>query len=318
MQLQRQHTKHTGIIAWFARNHIAANLMMLLILTAGLISSYTIQKEVFPGFETDTIQVRVPFPGAAPKEVEEGLVLRVEEAVQNIKGIKEVNSVAYEGLALVNLEAETGYDLNALLDEVKGRVDAISTFPDLTEKPTIEKLEFERDVIWIAVYGAVDARTRKTIANEIRDELLTLKDISVVKILGDRDYEIAIEISEDTLRKYGLTLGEVAAAVRTSSLDVPGGTIKSETGDILLRTKGQAYTSLEYGSITLRNNIDGSRLLLSDIATIRDDFVETEEFSRFNGEESRITSPGKRRLYPMAYPFLRGVVLHSILKTAST
>ena len=239
------------------------------------------------------------FPVRPLKEVEEGVVLRIEEVMQDIKGIKKMTARAREGLATVNLEVEAGYDLNEVLNEVKGRVDTISTFPALTEKPTIEKLEFPRDVIWISVYGAVDARTRKTIASEIRDELLALKDISLVKILGDRNYEIAIEISEDTLRKYGLTLGEVAAAVRNSSLDLPGGAIKTDTGDILLRTKGQAYTGLEYGNITLRNNIDGSRLLLSDIASIKDDFVETEGFSRFNGQESlsiRVQSTGEQNV----------------------
>ncbi len=299
MQLKRQHTDEKGIIAWFAGNHVAANLMMLLIVIAGLISTYTIQKEVFPNFETNTIQVSVPYPGAAPKEVEEGVILRIEEAVQDIKGIKKINSIAREGLALVNLEIEVSYDLSDVLDDVKGRIDAISTFPELTEKPIVEKLEFERDVIWISVYGDIDARARKTIANEIRDELLALKDISVVKILGDRDYEIAIEVSESTLRQYDLSMAEVAAAVRASSLDLPGGTIKSEVGDILLRTKGQAYTGLDYGNIALRSNTDGTRLLLGDIANIKDGFVETEEFSRFNGKPSlsiRVQSTGDQNV----------------------
>ncbi len=299
MQSKKQHTNEKGIIAWFASNHVAANLMMLLIITAGLGSTYTIQKEVFPEFETNTIQVTVPYLGAAPKEVEEAVILRIEEAVQDIKGIKNLNSIASEGVALVNLEIEPSYDLNNVLDEVKGRVDAISTFPELTEKPIIEKMEFERDVIWVSVYGDIDARARKTIANEVRDELLALEDISVVNILGDRDYEIAIEVSEGTLRKYGLSLGEVANAVRSSSLDLPGGTIKSEVGDILLRTKGQAYTGLEYGNIALRSYADGTSLLLSDVATIKDGFVETEEFSRFNGKPSlsiRIQSTGDQNV----------------------
>jgi multidrug efflux pump subunit AcrB len=299
LQSKRQHTDEKGIIAWFASNHVAANLMMLLIITAGLISTYTIQKEVFPNFETNTIQVSVPYLGAAPQEVEEGVVLKVEEAVQDIKGIKKISSIAREGVGLINLEVEVDYDLSDVLDEVKGRVDAISTFPGQTEKPIIEKLELERDVIWISVYGDMDARSRKTIANEIRDELLALPDISVVRILGDRDYEIAIEVSEETLRKYGLTLGEVAAAIRASSMDMPGGTIKSEVGDILLRTKGQVYTGQEYSNIALRSHADGTRLLLGDIAAIKDGFVETEEFSRFNGKPSlsiRVQSTGDQNV----------------------
>jgi multidrug efflux pump subunit AcrB len=264
-----------------------------------LISAFTIQKEVFPNFESNTIRVSVPYLGAAPEEVEEGVVLRVEEAVQDIKGIKKIASTAFEGLGYVNLEIETEYDLSDVLDEVKGRVDAISTFPEQTEKPIIEKLEFERDVIWISVYGDMDPRARKNIANEIRDELLAIKDISVVNILGDRDYEIAIEVSEETLRKYGLTMDEVASAIRASSMDMPGGTIKSDVGDILLKTKGQMYTGQEFSNIALRSSADGTRLLLGDIATITDGFVETEEFSRFNGKPSlsiRVQSTGDQNV----------------------
>ncbi len=299
MQLRKQHTEQSGLIAWFAGNPVAANLMMLLIIMAGLVSTYTIQKEVFPNFETNTIRVSVPYLGAAPKEVEEGVVLRVEEAIQDIKGIKNIESTAREGLGRVYLEIEDHYDLNEVLDEVKGRVDAISTFPELTEKPIIEKQEVQRDVLWVSVYGDMDARTRKAIASDIRDELLALPDISLVRVVGDRDYEIAIEVSEQTLRKYGLTLGEVAAAVRTSSLDLPGGTIKSDAGDILLRAKGQAYTGEEYGNIPLRSNADGTRLLLRDIAVINDGFVETEGFSRFNGKPSlsiRVQSTGEQNV----------------------
>ncbi|NKB36005.1 MAG: MMPL family transporter [Gammaproteobacteria bacterium] len=273
--------------------------MMLLIIIAGFISAFTIQKEVFPNFETNTIQVSVPYLGAAPEEVEEGVILRIEEAVQDIKGIKKMASTAFEGLANVNLEIESEYELSDVLDEVKGRVDAISTFPEQTEKPIIEKLEFERDVIWISVYGDMDPRARKKIANEIRDELLTLRDISLVEILGDRDYEISIEVSEETLRKYSLTMDEVASAIRASSMDMPGGTIKSEVGDILLKTKGQMYTGQEYSNIALRSNVDGTRLLLGDIATIRDGFIETEEFSRFNGKPSlsiRVQSTGDQNV----------------------
>jgi multidrug efflux pump subunit AcrB len=297
MALNKKITELNGIIAWFASNHVAANLLMLLIIVCGVMSAINIKKAIMPQFESNMVQIMVPYLGAAPEEVEEGVILRVEEAVQDIRGIKQINSVAREGFAQVRLEVEPGYDLNEILDQVKGRVDAISTFPEQTERPTIEKQEFQFNVMWISVYGDMDARVHKEIAGEIRDELLALPSVSAVALVGDRDYEIAIEVSEDTLREYGLTMSEVAAAVRVASLDMPGGTIKTEMGDILLRTKGQVYTGQEFGGIALRSYPDGTRLLLRDIATIKDGFVETEGFSRFNGHPAlnlRVQSTGEQ------------------------
>ena len=293
MTVQQKDSK--GILAWFAGNHVAANLLMLLIVVAGAISAVNIKKAIMPQFETNTIQIRVPYLGAAPEEVEEGVILRIEEAVQGLNGIKHVNSTAREGLADVNIEVETGFDINEVLDQVKTRVDAISTFPEQTERPVIEKMEFQVQVTWLSVYGNMDLKVLKEITHQIRDELMALPSISAVDIIGDRNYEIAIEVSEDTLRKYGLTMGEVAAAIRSASLDLPGGSIKTEKGDILLRTKGQVYTGREFSDIALRSYPNGTRLLLGDIATIKDGFVETEGYSRFNGKRAinlRVSSTG--------------------------
>ena len=293
--MNKRHTEITGIIAWFASNHVAANLLMLLIIVGGVVSAVNIKKAIMPQFETNMIQIRVPYLGAAPEEVEEGVVLRIEEAVQGLNGIKQLSSTAREGIAQVNLEIETGFDLNEVLDQVKGRVDAISTFPEQTERPIIEKQEFQVQVTWISVYGDMELRVLKEISHQIRDELTALPSVSAVQIVGDREYEIAIEVSEDTLREYRLTLGEVASAVRLASLDMPGGSIKTDTGDVLLRTKGQVYTGPEFANIALRTNPDGTRLLLGDIATIRDGFVETEGYSRFNGRRAinlRVSSTG--------------------------
>jgi len=273
-----------GIIAWFAENHVAANLMMLFIIVAGLISVFTIRKQTTPDFELNTIQVGMAYLGAAPQEVEEGVVVKIEEAVQDIKGIVEIRSYASEGYGAVTVEVAASADINEILSEVKTRVDAVSTFPGLAEKPVIFKQEVPIHVVFVAIYGDLDDFARKSIAQDVRDELMTLPDINQVQLLGNRAYEISIEVSEHILRQYGLTMTEISQAVRSSSIDLPGGTINTRGGDILLRTEGQRYTGSEYGQLVLRTYPDGTRLTLGDIATVKDGFVESNDFGRFDGE----------------------------------
>jgi multidrug efflux pump subunit AcrB len=277
-------TQEKGIIAWFAANQVAANLLMILIIVGGLMTVGTIRKETQPNLELNMIQVRVPYLGAAPQEVEEGVVLKVEDAIQDLVGIKKIISNAFEGAGQVTIEVYPDADIDQLLSDVKTRVDAISTFPALTEKPVIYKQEMLMPVIMIALHGDLDDFSRKALGNEIRDELLRLPQVNNIINYGDRAYEISVEVSEQTLRQYGLTMSEVSQAIRNSAVDMPGGTIKSEGGDILLRTKGQVYTGTEFSQIVLRTFPDGTRLTLGDIANIEDGFVESESFSRFNGE----------------------------------
>ena len=277
-------TEEKGVIAWFAANHVAANLLMIVIVVGGLMTSFTIRKETQPNFELNMIQVRVPYLGAAPQEVEEGVVLKIEEAIQDLVGIKKIRSYAFEGAGQVTVEVYPDANIDRLLADVKTRVDAISTFPALTEKPVIYKQEVNNPVVMIALHGNLDDFGRKALGNEIRDDLLRMPEVNSVLYYGDRPYEISVEVSEQTLREYGLTMSEVSQAIRNSAVDMPGGTIKAEGGDILLRTKGQAYTGTEFGQIVLRTFTDGTRLTLDDIADIEDGFVESDSFSRFNGE----------------------------------
>jgi multidrug efflux pump subunit AcrB len=256
---------------------------MLFIIVAGLISAMTIRKETQPEFELNMISVRVAYLGAAPQEVEEGVVIKVEEAIQDINGIKRIRSTAREGIGQVTIEVELDADFNEVQSEVKTRVDAISTFPGLTEKPVVSKIEPDNPVVMIAIHGDLDAFARKAIAQNVRDELMQLPEVNQVQYLGDRPYEISIEVSEQTLRKYGLTMSEVSQAIKNSSIDLPGGTIKSDGGDILLRTKGQVYTGGDFGQLVLRTFPDGTRLTLNDIATINDGFVENDGYGRFDG-----------------------------------
>jgi len=281
-------TSEKGLIAWFASNHVAANLLMLVIVALGIVSTLTIRKQSLPDFETRTVTVTVPYLGAAPQEVEEGVVIKIEEAIQDIPGIVEINSRAREGSGNVTAEVGAGEDIDQILNEIKNRVDAISTFPGLTEKPIIAKNEIELPLILLALHGDLDEYARKSLAEEIRDDLTAMPAVNQVEFLGDRDYEISIEVSEQTLRRYGLTMNEVAQAIRQSSVDLPGGTIKTSGGDILLRTEGQVYTGLDYADVVLRTRPDGTRLMLGDVARIDDGFVEVEGFGRFNGNPSAI------------------------------
>jgi multidrug efflux pump subunit AcrB len=216
--------------------------------------------------------------------VEEGVVIKVEEAVQDIKGIKEIRSRSREGNGSITIEVSKDVDINEVLTEVKTRVDAISTFPGLAEKPVIYKVEADTPVIFVAIHGNLDDYSRKLIAQDVRDDLLSMPEISQIDFYGDRAFEISIEVSEHTLREYDLTMSEVSQAIRRSSVDMPGGTIKTDGGDILLRTEGQVYTGRQYADLVLRTNPDGTRLLLGDIANIQDGFVETQGFGRFDGE----------------------------------
>ncbi len=279
-------TSQKGIIAWFANNHVAANLLMFLIIAFGIVSTLTIRKQTTPDFELNMIQVRVPYLGAAPQEVEEGVVIKVEEAVQDIPGIVEINSSSREGLGSVTIEVASGEDINEILTEVKTKVDAIQTFPALTEKPVIYKQEIPIHVVFLTINGDLDEYARKEIALEIRDELMRIPSVNQVQILGDRDYEISIEVSEHVLRQYGLTMSEISQAIRNSSIDTPGGVIRAEGGDILLRTEGQVYTGQEYADLVLRTYADGTRLTLGDVANIQDGFVETNGYARYMGTPS--------------------------------
>jgi len=272
-----------NIIAWFANNSVAANLLMWTLMLSGLYAGFTMTKEVFPRIETNYVTVNVPYRGGTPRDVEQGVLIRIEEAIQDLDGIKEIVSTGREGSGTVRVEIEPEYDITEALDNIKNRVDAISTFPAETERPIYERTTWTEQVIWVNVFGDVPERTLKEVGRQVRDEIVGLPDVAQAELIGDRPYEIGIQVREETLRAYDLTLAEVADAVRRSSLDLPGGRIEAAGGDILLRTMGQAYTGRDFANLVVRTNPDGSRIVLSDIADIDDGFVERERYARHNG-----------------------------------
>ena len=279
-----------GMIDWFARNTVAANLLMICIMVGGLIAGLNVKQEIFPQFELDMIRIQIPYLGAAPEEVEEAVCIRIEEAIQGIDGIKEITSTASEGMGTVLVELELGADAGKVNDEIKSNVDAIDTFPAETEKPIISELTARRQVVQVAVSGHVDEFTLKAAAERVRDELSSHPAISQVDVVSARPYEISIEVSEIALRRHGLTFDDVAAAVRQSSLDLPGGSVRSDSGEILLRTIGQAYRGDEYESLILVTRADGTRLRLGDVATVIDGFAETDQFARFDVQPTSLVS----------------------------
>lgn len=273
-----------GIIHWFAANGVVANLLMALLVVAGLVTIPGMKREVFPEIEVESITVSVAYRGAAPEEVAAGVLVRIEEAVQSLDGIRRIVSSAKEGLGTVTIEAETGYDLRRLLDDVKTQVDAIETFPIESEKPVIRQALFRNQVINISVSGQADDRTLRLLGERVRDDVLRIDGITQVDLKYARPYEIAIEVSEKALRRHGLTFDEVAGAVRRSSLDLPGGSVRTEQGEILLRTLGQAYVGAEFDRLTLLTRADGSRLTIADIGRVVDGFEENDKWARFDGK----------------------------------
>ena len=276
------------VLAWFARNNVAANLLMMTIIVGGLLMISRLKVEIFPEFETDLIIITVPYLGAAPAEVEEAVCVRVEEAIQDLDGIKKLSSTASEGVGRIQVEVDPDADARTLLHDLKSRVDAIDTFPEETEKPVIQEILFRRQVIDVAVAGRLDEPSMKRLAEEIREDLQAQPEISSVTLASVRPYEISIEVSEAALRRYGLTFSEVVGAVRNSSLDLPGGSVKTPGGEILLRSKGQALVGSEFDRIVLRSRPDGTRLLLSHVARVVDGFAETDVFSRFDGKPAAL------------------------------
>ena len=253
-------SEEKGVLAWFAHNHVAANLLMLMILVGGGISLFSNKVEIFPDMMVDWITIRVPYLGATPAEAEEGVCLRVEEAVAGIEGVKKLRSFGTENSGIVVIEVASYADSKKVLDDVKAAVDRITTFPRETEKPIIREETMRHHVVSLVLYGDVPETTLKELAEQMRDELTALPEISQIELGGIRRYEISIEVSEETLRRHGLSLSDVSRAVAGSSLDLPGGSVKADGGEILIRTKGQRYRGREFENIRVLTQADGTEL----------------------------------------------------------
>lgn len=271
-----------GVIAWMARNPVAANLFMLVILSAGMLSLPLITKETFPSFPADTFTITVPYPGSSPEEIEEGIVLKVEEAIRDLVGIKEIRSEARENLGVVTVELYPDADLAYVINQAKIRVDGIASFPLDAEEPIVEESLHRSRAMRLTLYGDLGEKQLKQYADGIRDEILTLPGITHVDILGSREYEISIELSENALLQYELDFDTVVAALRNRSRDLPGGSLRTREGSITLRSEGQAHTGADFAKLALVTRPDGTVIRLGDIATVIDGLEEQPILSRMN------------------------------------
>ena len=273
-----------GMIEWFARNDVAANLLMVLIFFLGTHALVErIPLEVFPEFDRDVINIEMSYRGATPKEVEEGIVIRIEEAIEDLQGIDKIISNANEGISRIRVELVSGFDPRDMLDDIKNRVDAISTFPTDTERPIYSVQQFRREVISVVLAADLAERELRELGELVRDDLAALPEVTLVELQAVRPYEISIEVSEQDLDRYGLTFDDIVQAVRRSSLDLPAGSIKTNDGEILLRTKGQAYAGDEFENIVVVSRRDGTRLTLGDVARVSDGFEEEPLYGMLNG-----------------------------------
>jgi multidrug efflux pump subunit AcrB len=273
-----------GLMAWMARHPVAANLLMLFIVIAGATSALTMKQEVFPLIELDVLEVRVAYPGAAPDEVEEAIAQKIEEQLEGLDGIDRVTSVAAEGVGVVRIELARGVQAAGKLDEVKAAVDRITTFPDEAERPEIKELVTRQRVIELAVYGDAAEATLREMAYRIKDDLTGRPGISLVQVARVRDYEISVEVPNDALRAYGLTLQDLAATLKRSSLDLPSGDLKAGGESILLRARGRNYDRADFERVIVVSSATGARVRLADIARIDDGFRDQDLIMRFNGK----------------------------------
>lgn len=278
-----------SILRWSIRNAPAMNTLLIGLLVVGTVSLLRIRREVFPEFNLDMILISVPYPGASPTEVEEGICQKIEEAVRAVAGIKKIYSVARESGGAVILELLSDVsDPQRVLDEVRSEVDRIPSFPELAENPEIKLITLRRGAISIGVIGpeSDDPRSERALrelAEQVRDELIALPNVNQADLMGVRSYEISVEISEEALREYGLTLQRVAQIIRQENIEVPGGTLRAHSQEVLLRGKNKGLTGKEIASIPLVTQPDGRILTVGDLATVRDAFSDTTAISRING-----------------------------------
>ena len=269
------------------QNSVFVNMIMVVILVAGGLFALTLVREMFPESRPDRLLIMAVYPAVQPEEIEKAVTIKVEEAVRDIEGVEKVDSTVQEGLSSTFLTLYNWVeDVDSVLQEVKNEIDALDSLPVDLEKITVSKVEPKLPVISVALYGPGDEAARKRAARQLRDELLLLPGISEVQISGTREDEISIEVRPERLLEYDVTFEEVAAAIRTSNLDVSGGRLKGDRATVAIRTLGEQQRGVDLEDIVVRSFSDGRKVLLEDVAEIRDAFVDVDLETYFNGEPS--------------------------------
>ena len=271
---------------WIVSNHVFANLLMTFLIVVGLLHIFSIKKEVMPEFDLDIITITVPYRGGTPQDIEESICIKIEERIAGIEGIKKISSTAVEGYGTVFVELETDADKNEVYNNIKNAVDQIDTFPKNADKPIIKFLENKKQVLNVVIYGDADELSLKRIAEKIKDEILTLKNVSLVEIAPSKPYEISIYVDENTLRKYHISLSKISDIIKANCFDLPGGIIKTKNNEILVRTVGKKYNEKDFSKIPIIKNSNGTYITLVEIAKIKDAFEDIDIISEFNGKKA--------------------------------
>ncbi len=281
-----QFSPRSGPIAWMTHHTVAANLVMLIFILGGLVILTNIKQEVFPEFKVDQIRVSVPYPGASPEEVEQGIILSIEDVVRGLDGVKEVTATATEGRAKVEIELIDGANADNVLQDVVNEIDGIQSFPELAEEPIISLAEVRNQVVTVLVYGDQEEQTLRDVAERVRDDLLQRPGITLVELGLARPREIAIEVPQRHLRAYDLTLNRIAREIGEAAIELPGGGVKTPSGEVLLRTQERRDFGREYADIPVASTPDGATITVGDIATISDGFEDVDQEAYFNGQRA--------------------------------
>lgn len=284
--MEPEYNTRKGVIAWFARNSVAANLLMIAIIILGLFTAMTIRKQMFPQFEINWINISIAYPGAAPQDIEEAITVKVEEALASIQGLKRVITRSNRGFASADIEVMDEYDAQEVLDEIKTAIDSISSFPDGMERPRVSRAKYRQEVMYVSLYGDLSNFDLKRLGKQIHDELRALPSVSIVDYYSGANYEIAIEVSRDKLREYGFTFNEIATAVRNWSTNQSAGQIRAVDGFISVRVENQAYVGEEFERLPLRTRADGTQIMLGDVARVIDGFEEGINYTKINGHNT--------------------------------
>jgi multidrug efflux pump subunit AcrB len=277
---------HKGPLAWMAKNSVAANLLMLALIFAGLVFLSRIKQEVFPQFTLDIVSVNIAYPGASPAEVEKAVTKVVEESVRGLDGVKTVTSTSREGVASITVELMLDTNRDRALNDIKAAVDRVTSFPADVERPVVALTEFRSQVLSLIVYGDIPEKSLRALADQTRDQLLQTDGITQAELSAVRPLEISIEVPQENLRRYGLTLDQVATRIRAANVELPAGGIKTERGEILLRTSERRDWGTDFGEIVVVSRPDGTQVRLREIAVIHDAFADQDQYAFFNGKRA--------------------------------
>lgn len=278
---------HAGLISWFATNPVTANLLLILVIILGALQLGQLRKEAFPSLSPNKLTISVSYDSGSAQQSEEGLSIKIEDQLEEVLGIKSITSTATATGATLTIEKRDGYDLDVLLRDVKNKIDAISNFPALAEKPVIEKAQREEHALWLQLYGDTDRRTLQQLADELKTDLLAHNNVNRVSIQGRLDPVLSIEIDEGRLQAHGLSLSAVQTAINQESTSTATAILRNESLYLQINIAEKAYQKEEFAAIPLTDSGDGRRILLGDIADIKDTFADDHSvLSRFNGHSS--------------------------------